>query len=72
MRRRGVGLALTRARLEHLGGVTEGVFYFANVRNRASIDLHARLGFEPVTDDFWWPRASFEGGRGILFRAALS
>ena len=71
MRRRGAGLALTRARLECLRGVTAEVFYFANVHNRASIDLHARLGFEPVTEDFWYPRARFTGGRGRLFRAAV-
>ena len=71
LRRRGVGLALTRARLERLGEVANEVFYFANARNRVSIDLHTQLGFEPITEDFWYPRVSFEGGRGILFRSTL-
>ncbi len=72
MRRRGIGLALTRARLERVARRSVHAHYFANAMNRASIDLHARLGFEEVTRDFWYPRTSFTGGAGILFRAALA
>jgi ribosomal protein S18 acetylase RimI-like enzyme len=64
LRRRGIADALTRARLERLA---RPVFYFANERNRASIDLHAPFGFDELTRDFWHPDATFTGGVGILF-----
>ena len=44
--RRGVGAALTRARLHWLAGRTDEVFFFASSENRVSIDLHAKHGFE--------------------------
>ena len=72
MRRRGIGLALTRARLDCIAAHAGLVYYFASAMNRASIDLHARLGFVEVTRDFWYPDTSFTGGVGILFRAALA
>lgn len=71
MRRRGIGLALTRARLVRAAALTDRAYYFASALNRASIDLHARLGFVEVTRDFWFPETSFSGGVGILFRADL-
>jgi hypothetical protein len=46
------------------------VWFFANARNRASVDLHARLGFVEVTRDFAFPGVSFDGGVGVLCRAA--
>ena len=70
-RRRGIGLELTRRRLDWIRPRADEAFYFANARNRASIDLHARLGFVEVTREFTFPGASFEGGVGILFRADL-
>ncbi len=42
-RRRGIGLALTEARLERLFG--EVVYYAAEPENTATIALHERLGF---------------------------
>jgi hypothetical protein len=33
----------------------EEVWFFANARNRASLELHARLGFVEVTRDFAFP-----------------
>jgi ribosomal protein S18 acetylase RimI-like enzyme len=72
MRRRGIGLELTRARLARVGACADRACYFANALNRASIDLHARLGFVEVTRDFWFPGTTFTGGVGILFRAALA
>ena len=68
MRRRGIGLALTRHRLGALAGrgATE-VYYFVNSLNRASIDLHRKLGFHEVQRDFRFPGATFSGGgTGIL------
>jgi ribosomal protein S18 acetylase RimI-like enzyme len=70
-RRRGIGAELTWRRLAWIAGRAEEAFYFVNARNRASIDLHARFGFVERTRDFWYPGATFEGGVGILFRAAL-
>jgi ribosomal protein S18 acetylase RimI-like enzyme len=67
-RRRGVGLALTTARLAWIGERADTAWYFANPRNRATIDLHARLGFVEVTRDFWFPGVTFAGGTGVLFR----
>jgi hypothetical protein len=64
MRRRGIAHALTRARLDRLA---PPVYYFANERNRASIDLHAPFGFQELTRDFWHPDVTFTGGGGILF-----
>jgi RimJ/RimL family protein N-acetyltransferase len=68
-RGRGIGLALTRARvdwaLEHAGEV----WYFTGTANAASFALHAEVGFEEVTRDFWFPGVTFERG-GILCRIA--
>jgi ribosomal protein S18 acetylase RimI-like enzyme len=69
-RRRGVGLALTRARMGWAFERAGEVWFFANARNRASLDLHARLGFVEVTRDFAFPGVSFDGGVGVLCRAA--
>jgi ribosomal protein S18 acetylase RimI-like enzyme len=73
-RRRGLGDSLTRARLGWVQQRAHEVWYFANARNRASIDLHEKYGFVEVTRDFTVAGLTFDGGRGsgILFRAALS
>lgn len=70
-RRRGIGRALTVARLELIAERAGEAFYFANARNRATIDLHAALGFRELTRDFAVPGVTFQGGAGILFRIAL-
>jgi ribosomal protein S18 acetylase RimI-like enzyme len=68
-RRRGVGRALTRARtawaLEH----ADAVWYFANARSQATLRMHDHLGFVEVTRDFWFPRVTFPGGSGALYRS---
>jgi len=71
-RRRGVGLALTEARLAWIRERADTAWYFANPRNRATIDLHTRLGFVEVTRDFWFPAVTFQGGTGVLFRLRLA
>jgi ribosomal protein S18 acetylase RimI-like enzyme len=68
-RRRGVGRALTDSRLASIAELASEVWYFANARNQASLDLHARLGFAEVTRDFWFPDLTFDGGVGVLARA---
>jgi ribosomal protein S18 acetylase RimI-like enzyme len=72
-RRRGIGHALTRHRLEWLRdhGVSTA-WFFVNAENRASIDLHAPFGFREVTRDFVGAGVSFSGrGEGILYRVEL-
>lgn len=70
-RRRGVATTLTRVRLEIVAERASVAYYFANARNLASIDLHARWGFRELTRDFVFPRVAFDGGAGILFQARL-
>ncbi len=73
MRRRGIATALTQHRLRTIAARGAGeAYYFANSINRASIDLHGRLGFEEIARDFQFPGATFGGGGiGILFRINL-
>ena len=66
-RRRGVGTSLTLERLRWISRCASRAYYFANALNRASIDLHERLGFTELTRTFWYPGAEFTGGAGILF-----
>jgi ribosomal protein S18 acetylase RimI-like enzyme len=71
-RRRGVGLTLTRHRLERLRRRrVEEVWFFASAANPVTIDLHERLGFEEFARDFANPGVTFTGGAGILFRKSL-
>ena len=72
-RRRGIGLALTRYRLDWLAERAGTAWYFANAQNRVTIELHEKLGFVEVTRDFSFPRVSFSGeGVGILFRLDMT
>ncbi|HYJ68723.1 MAG TPA: GNAT family N-acetyltransferase [Nocardioidaceae bacterium] len=68
--RRGVGTALTRARLTWAWERADEVWYFVNARNRASIDLHREFGFVEVTRDFAIPGVQFDDGHGtgVLLR----
>ena len=68
-RRRGIGKALTRHRMEHLFRETEEIFYFANENNRVSIALHQLFGFVEVDRDIWVPGVTFSEGVGVLFCA---
>lgn len=70
-RRRGIGRALTEARMAAIAERADAVWYFANARNRASLDLHSDLGFVEVTRDFWFPDLAFDGGVSVLARAPL-
>ena len=71
-RRRGLGLELTRARLDWIAARSPRAYYFANARNRVTIDLHQKLGFVELTRDFSHPQVRFEGGAGILFGCDLT
>jgi ribosomal protein S18 acetylase RimI-like enzyme len=70
-RRHGVGAALTEERIARLSRMTREVWYFANSHNRATIALHASLGFALQTRDFDIPGVTFEGGQGALFRLLI-
>jgi ribosomal protein S18 acetylase RimI-like enzyme len=70
-RRQGLGEALTTVRLRAIAARTTEVYYFANARNEASLDLHTGLGFTEVSRDFWFPGLTFDGGEGVLARAIL-
>jgi predicted N-acetyltransferase YhbS len=69
-RRRGIGLELTHRRLKWIGQHADEAYFFVNSLNLASIDLHARLGFQEIRRPFEFPGAHFSGGGvGVLFRA---
>jgi ribosomal protein S18 acetylase RimI-like enzyme len=70
-RRRGLGLALTSARLEWIAQHSDAAWYFARADNEASITLHEALGFTEVSRAASIHGVSFVGGEGILFRRAL-
>lgn len=71
-RRRGVGRRLIEARLDWIRERDCSAFYFANIRNRVSIELHREFGFVELTRDFTYPGVTFEGGAGVLFRIELA
>ncbi len=71
-RRRGLAHQLTEARLRWLQARTQHVYYYANARNQASIDLHAALGFVEFTRHFSIPGVHFDGGVGVLFRKTFT
>ena len=70
-RRRGIGRALTVARLRWLSERARRVYYVANARNEASLALHARLGVEELARGPSFHGFTFEGGEGVLCRAIL-
>jgi ribosomal protein S18 acetylase RimI-like enzyme len=67
-RRRGVAEQLTTTRMQWGWARADVVWYFASAENRASLDLHGRLGFREVTRDFSYPGLTFTGGIGVLCR----
>lgn len=54
-RRFGIGKALAQARLRFVRERAPCAWYWTGRDNAASIALHAALGFEHYTDDFWFP-----------------
>jgi ribosomal protein S18 acetylase RimI-like enzyme len=68
-RRRGIGRALTAARMAWALERSDAVWYFTNGRNQVSRRLHDNFGFVEVTRDFWFPRVKFAGDVGVLFRS---
>ena len=71
-RRRGIGRALTQARIAWTRARGERAFFVVNATNRASMDLHREVGFRELTRDFDFPGITFTGGDGVLFEADAS
>lgn len=68
----GVGQRLTMVRLAWIFERADYAWYFTNARNQASLALHAKLGFTEVTREFSYPGVTFDGGIGVLAKAAAS
>lgn len=69
-RRRGVGDRLLAALTAWAWGRSDQIWSVVNARNEASVALHERRGFvldRPITD---YAGMTFDGGRGVLLRAA--
>jgi ribosomal protein S18 acetylase RimI-like enzyme len=70
-RRRGIGKALTQARLSWIARRAPVAWFFTGASNEASIRLHEAFGFRRNTSDFWFPTVTFGPDGGILFSLAL-
>jgi ribosomal protein S18 acetylase RimI-like enzyme len=71
-RRHGIGELLTRDRMCWTAARADAIYYFANLGNGATLDLHHRLGFTEVTRDFTFPGNPLQPGTGVLLRAELT
>jgi len=71
-RRRGIGHALTRVRLDWIAKRATEAYYCSSEHNATSIALHQAFGFEEVCRGVWMPGMSFNRGQGILFRVPLT
>ncbi|MHC6222549.1 GNAT family N-acetyltransferase [Arthrobacter sp. MMS24-S77] len=69
-RRCGIGTALTQARLDWIWRRATEAWYVVNASNLASIELHRRWGFVEVARAPSFHTTTFDGGVGILMRAA--
>jgi ribosomal protein S18 acetylase RimI-like enzyme len=68
-RRYGLAEQMTRVRLAWAWERGSTAWYVANVCNRVSLELHAKLGFRVVADDISIAGMTFVGGHGVLCRA---
>lgn len=69
-RRRGVGAALTEARLRWVWARAAQAWYVVNGDNLVSIELHRRWNFTEVARGPRFHTTTFTGGLGLLMRAA--
>lgn len=69
LRRRGIGMALTKARVAWVFERADQVHYVVSAANLASRRLHETLGFVETTDDFCVPGVVFARCDGILCTA---
>jgi ribosomal protein S18 acetylase RimI-like enzyme len=70
-RRLGIGLELTKARIDWLFRKTDTVYYFANSKNKVSIELHTKLGFKENARNIWAPGLSGDGVHILYFLTNL-
>ncbi|MFJ2863538.1 GNAT family N-acetyltransferase [Kitasatospora sp. NPDC087314] len=68
-RRRGMATLLTQRRMEWVWERGSAVWCFISARNRASLDLHRKRGFNQVTFGVSFQGIEFTGGEGWLLRA---
>lgn len=68
-RRRGIGVALTRARIDWVWARVDTVYYFTDDDNTASIRLHAGFGFREIARLPAILGAQAHGESLVLFRA---
>ncbi|TCO28182.1 ribosomal protein S18 acetylase RimI-like enzyme [Kribbella steppae] len=71
-RRHGIGELLTADRMRWTAERADSIYYFANLANGATLDLHHSLGFTEVTRDFTFPGDPLQPGTGVLLRADLT
>ncbi len=69
-RRRGVGAALTEARLQWIWALAPEAWYVVNADNLVSIELHGRWNFTEVARGPRFHTTTFTGGLGLLMCAA--
>jgi ribosomal protein S18 acetylase RimI-like enzyme len=72
VRRRGIGAALVTARLAWVAERASCAWYFSDDDNVASIRLHERFAFKPVTNRFWHPGPRNPDSAMTLYRADLT
>ncbi|WP_285242256.1 GNAT family N-acetyltransferase [Pseudarthrobacter sp. fls2-241-R2A-127] len=70
-RRRGIGSALTRVRMEWIWARSSTAYYFANEHNTASIIMHETLGFQSIGRFAQIRGVTADNGRSelVLFQA---
>jgi ribosomal protein S18 acetylase RimI-like enzyme len=68
-RRRGIGLALTRTRVDSIWARSDTAYYFTDDDNTASIRMHARFGFTEIARLPSILGARATGESLVLFRA---
>lgn len=71
-RRRGVGSLLTRRRMEWVWERGSVIWCVISGRNRASLEMHRKLGFDCVMTGSSLRGIEFIGGEGWLMRAVCS
>jgi aminoglycoside 6'-N-acetyltransferase I len=69
-RRQGIATALSCARLQWIWERADRAWYVVNARNEASLALHRKWGFREVARAPAFHSVTFDGGEGVLLRAA--
>ena len=67
-RRRGLGAALTAARVEHLRDRTNAIHFVTSRKNRVSIAMHEQFGFEQFAEGFDYPKTRLTSEWSLAYR----